>query len=429
MITADISNIWDGISLQDLLACEQEIFDAHNMITEGTGKGADYLGWLNLPDRIFPEERRRIQDAADRIRAMSDVFVVVGIGGSYLGARAAIELLCGANHNLTRRPQVVFAGNNMSTRAWQELCALLEGKDFSVNFISKSGTTIEPAIATRGLRWMLERRYGTEKAREHIFVTTDAATGALHAMAEEEHWESFVIPRDVGGRYSVLSAVGLLPMAVAGISIEDVLSGASLARETLNIRSFENPAWQYAACRYLFTKTGKSMELLCSWEPGFAYFGRWWQQLFGESEGKDGKGLFPAYLEYSADLHSMGQMVQQGQRNMFETIIQFDPPQKRTPIELDWKDLDGLNYLEGKTLDFVERQACAGVVNAHVDGGVPVVLLDAGPLDAKKVGELFYFFELSCALSAYLIGVNPFDQPGVEHYKQNMFRLLGRPEK
>ncbi len=429
MITADISNIWDGISLQDLLGCEKDIFDAHNMLTEGTGKGADYLGWLNLPDRIFPEELARIRDAADRIRQMSDVFVVVGIGGSYLGARAAIELLCGANHNLTRRPQVVFAGNNMSTRAWQELCTMLEGKDFCVNFISKSGTTIEPAIATRALRWMLERRYGTEKSREHIFVTTDSTSGALRTMADQEHWESFVIPRDVGGRYSVLSAVGLLPMAVAGIDIEQVLAGASLARETLGIRSFENPAWQYAACRHLFAQRGKSIELLCSWEPGFQYFGRWWQQLFGESEGKGGKGLFPAYLEYSADLHSMGQMVQQGQRNMFETIIQFDPPQKKTEIELDWKDLDGLNYLEGKTLDFVERQACAGVVSAHVDGGVPVVLLDAGPLNASKVGELFYFFELSCGLSAYLLGVNPFDQPGVEYYKQNMFRLLGRPEK
>ncbi len=429
MITADISNIWGEISLPELLGCEKQIFDAHNLIIDGGGRGEEYRGWVVLPDRVFPEEIQRIRDAADRIRASSDVFVVVGIGGSYLGARAAIELLCGANHNLTRRPRVVFAGNNMSTRAWNELCTLLEGHDFSVNFISKSGTTIEPALATRSLRWMLERRYGTEKAREHIFVTTDRTSGALRAMAETEQWESFVIPRDVGGRYSVLSAVGLLPMAVAGIDIEAVLAGASLARETLNIRSFENPAWQYAASRYLLAQTGKEIELLCAWEPDCAYFGRWWQQLFGESEGKEGKGLFPAFLEYSADLHSMGQMVQQGRRNLFETILQFDPPQKKAEIELDWKDLDGLNYLEGKTLDFVQRQACAGVVSAHVDGGVPVILLDAGPLDASKLGELFYFFELSCGLSAYLLGVNPFDQPGVELYKQNMFRLLGRPEK
>jgi glucose-6-phosphate isomerase len=371
----------------------------------------------------------RIRAAAERIREENEIFVVVGIGGSYLGARAAIELLCGANHNLTHRPQVLFAGNTMSTRAWNELCSLLEGKDFAVNFISKSGTTIEPALATRSLRWMLERRYGAEKAREHIFVTTDRSSGALRRMAEEEQWETFQIPRDIGGRYSVLTAVGLLPMAVAGIDIDAVLAGASLARKELDVRSFENPAWQYAASRYLLAKQGKQIELLCSWEPDFQYFGRWWQQLFGESEGKEGKGLFPAYLEYSADLHSMGQMVQQGQRNIFETFVLFDAPQKKATIELDWKDLDGLNYLEGKTLDFVQEQACTGVVNAHVDGGVPVVQLEVGPLDAAHLGELFYFFELSCGLSAYLLGVNPFDQPGVELYKQNMFALLGRPEK
>ena len=429
MITTDISNIWGEVSLPDLLASEKLIFDAHNLVTDGGGRGEDYRGWVVLPDRVFPEEVARITAAADRIREQSDVFVVCGIGGSYLGARAAIELLCGANHNLTRRPQVVFAGNNLSTRAWNELCAILDGRDFSVNFISKSGTTLEPALATRSLRWLLERRYGSDGARERIYVTTDRTAGALRTMAESEKWESFVIPRDVGGRYSVLSAVGLLPMAVAGIDISEVLAGGSLAREQLNIRSFENPAWQYAASRYLLSQTGKQIELLCAWEPDAAYFGRWWQQLFGESEGKEGKGLFPAFLEYSADLHSMGQMVQQGRRNLFETVLTFDPPQKKAAVELDWKDLDGLNYLDGKTLDFVERQACAGVVSAHVDGGVPVISIDAGPLDAQKLGELFYFFELSCALSAYMLGVNPFDQPGVELYKENMFRLLGRPEK
>ncbi len=429
MITADISNIWGAVSLPDLLGCEKAIFDAHNLITEGGGRGAESLGWVSLPDRIFPDELARIRDAADRIRQMCDVFVVVGIGGSYLGARAAIELLCGEHHNLTRRPQIVFAGNSMSTRAWNELCDLLEGRDFCINLISKSGTTLEPALAARSLRWLLERRYGTEKSRERIFATTDRDIGALRAMAAEEGWETFDIPRDVGGRYSVLSAVGLLPMAVAGIDIGAVLAGASLARETLNLRSFENPAWQYAACRWMLGQQGKQIELLCGWEPSMHYFGRWWQQLFAESEGKEGKGVFPTFVEYSADLHSLGQMVQEGRRNLFETVLQFDPPQKKADIELDWKDLDGLNYLEGKTLDFVERQACAGVVSAHTDGGVPVILLDAGPLDASRVGELFYFFELSCALSAYLLGVNPFDQPGVEHYKQNMFQLLGRPEK
>ena len=430
MIKVDISHVWGQISLPDMLAMEKEVFDAHETLTEGTGAGSDFLGWLNLPVREATEEITRIQRAAERIRRESDVFVVIGIGGSYLGPRAAIELLQGPNHNIGKgkgNPQIFFAGNGLSTRHWNELTRLLEDKDFSIAIISKSGTTTEPAIATRALRWMLERKYGAEKAKKRIYVTTDPAKGALRQMATEEGYETFVIPPDVGGRYSVLTAVGLLPMAVAGIDPVDVMLGAARARKELDIRSFENPAWQYAAIRNLLYRKGKAIEMLCCYEPGFKYFAGWWQQLFGESEGKDGKGIFPATAEFTADLHSLGQMIQQGERNLFETVVRFTPPRKKTAIELDWKNLDGLNYLEGKTLDFVEEQAFQGTLSAHVDGGVPVMVLQTDEVDADTLGELFYFFELSCGISAYMLGVNPFNQPGVEFYKKNMFHLLGKP--
>ncbi len=423
-----MSNVWGGLSLPDLLSCEQEVFQAHKMLAEGKGPGSDFLGWLNLPTYEETDELRRIRAAAARIREDSDVFVVVGIGGSYLGPRAAIELVKGQQHNLGKKdPQVFFAGNSLSTRAWNELCELLEGKDFSVNIISKSGTTTEPAIATRALRWMLERKYGAEKAKKRIYVTTDPKKGALRQMAEEEGYETFVIPPNVGGRYSVLTAVGLLPMAVAGIEPLDVMLGAARIRKELDIRSFENPAWQYAAIRNLLYRKGKKIELLCSYEPSFRCFSGWWQQLFGESEGKDGKGIFPVAAEFTADLHSLGQMIQQGERNLFETVVRFLPPRNETIIQPDWKDLDGLNYLEGKSLDFVQEQAFLGTLNAHVDGGVPVLVVQADEIDADTLGELFYFFELSCGISAYMLGVNPFDQPGVEFYKRNMFQLLGKP--
>ena len=428
MIKLDISNVWGALSLPDMLAAEQEVFDAHKLLVDGKGLGNDYLGWLNLPTFEETDELRRIRRAAERIRSDSEVFAVVGIGGSYLGPRAAIELVKGANHNLrTGDPQVFFAGNNLSTRAWQELCELLEGKDFSINIISKSGTTTEPAIATRALRWMLERKYGAEKAKKRIYVTTDPKHGALRQMATEEGYESFVIPPDVGGRYSVLTAVGLLPMAVAGIDPMDVMLGAARAKKELDVRSFENPAWQYAAIRNLLYRKGKALELLCCYEPSFRTFGGWWQQLFGESEGKDGKGLFPVTAEFTADLHSLGQMIQQGQRNIFETMVRFDPPAASYTIGSDWKNLDGLNYLEGKTLDFVDEKAYLGTVAAHVDGGVPVITMDCGELNDRKVGELFYFLELCCGVSAYILDVNPFNQPGVELYKRNMFQLLGKP--
>ena len=428
MLNVDISNIWQEYTLNDLLGLEKEVFAAHKTLIEGKGPGGEFLGWLNLPTFEPTDEMLRIRAAAKRIREHSDVFVVVGIGGSYLGPRAAIELVKGANHNLRDRdPQIFFAGNNLSTRAWQELCALLEGKDFSINIISKSGTTTEPAIATRALKWMLERRYGADEARKRIFVTTDPDKGALRQMAAEEGYETFVIPPDVGGRYSVLTAVGLLPMAVAGMDITEIMFGAASAKRDMDVLSFENPVWLYAAARNLLYRKGKAMEFLCNWEPAARFFGGWWQQLFGESEGKDGKGLFPVTAEFTADLHSLGQMIQQGERNIFETVIRFEPPRKKTMIEMDWKDLDGLNYLEGKSLDYVEEQAFQGTLQAHVDGGVPVILVQADEICDRTLGELFWFFELSCGVSAYVLGVNPFNQPGVEFYKRNMFQLLGKP--
>ena len=430
MIKVDISNVWGRLSLPDLLKMEQEVAAAHKTLTEGTGAGNDFLGWLNLPTRVETEELARIRVAAEKIRANSDVFVVIGIGGSYLGPRAAIELLQGVNHNMGKgkgNPQIYYAGNGLSTRAWNELCRLLEGKDFSIAIISKSGTTTEPAIATRALRNMLIEKYGVAGANERTYAITDPCKGALRQMATEEGWETFVIPANVGGRYSVLTPVGLLPMAVAGIDPMEVMAGAADAKEAYDIRSFENPVWLYATVRNLLYRNGKCIELFESFEPGFKMFGGWWQQLFGESEGKDGKGIFPVTAEFTADLHSLGQMIQQGERNIFETMVRFAPPADLAVVGSDDKNLDGLNYLEGKTLDFVDEQAFQGTLAAHVDGGVPVITMDMGELNAQKLGEMFYFLELSCGVSAYMLGVNPFNQPGVEAYKNNMFALLGKP--
>ena len=430
MIKVDISNVWGQLSLPNLLAAEKEVFEAHQKLTEGSGEGNDFLGWLELPVEQETDEIRRIRAAAQRIRETSDVFVVIGIGGSYLGPRAAIELMQGANHNIGKgkgNPQIYYAGNGLSTRAWNELQRLLDGKDFSIAIISKSGTTTEPAIATRALRWMLERKYGTEGAKKRTYAITDPCKGALRQMATEEGWETFVIPPDVGGRYSVLTAVGLLPMAVAGIDPMEVMRGAAQAKKDYDIRSFENPVWLYAAIRNLLYRNGKAIEILESFEPGFKMMGGWWQQLFGESEGKDGKGIFPVSAEFTADLHSLGQMIQQGERNIFETMVRFAPPAQKAVVGGDYKNLDGLNYLEGKTLDFVDEQAFQGTLAAHVDGGVPVITMDMGQLTNAKLGEMFYFFELACGVSAYMLGVNPFNQPGVEFYKRNMFRLLGKP--
>ncbi len=431
MIKVDISNVWGQLSLPDLLNIEKEVADAHRTLTEGTGAGNDFLGWLNLPTKEETDEQLRIRQAADRIRADSDVFIVVGIGGSYLGPRAAIELLQGCNRNIGKGkgdPQIFFAGNTLSTRAWNELMGLIEGKDFSLAVISKSGTTTEPAIAFRSLKWMLERKYGTDGAKKRIYAITDPSKGALRQMATEEGWETFVIPPAAGGRFSVLTAVGLLPMAVAGIDIRNVMAGAAEAMDNYNrLRSFENPVWLYAGVRNLLYRNGKTTEIMASWEPGYRMMGGWWQQLFGESEGKDGKGIFPVSVEFTADLHSLGQMIQQGERNIFETMIRFAPPEQTVTVGSDVKNLDGLNYLAGKTVDFVDEQAYLGTLAAHVDGGVPVITMDMGQLNDKKLGEMFYFLELCCGVSAYILDVNPFNQPGVEFYKRNMFQLLGKP--
>lgn len=431
MISVDISNVWGQIALPDLLAIESEVADAHEMLMSGTGEGAEYCGWLDLPRGEATPEIFRILLAAEKIRADSDICVVVGVGGNYLGSRAAIELLQGQDRNIGKGkgdPQIIFAGNTFSTRRWNELMALLKDKDFSIIVISKSGATMEPAIAFRSLRWMLERKYGTDAANRRIYAVTDPLGGGLRQMAQEEGWESFDIPRNVVSRFSVLTPAGLLPMAVAGIDILEVLEGAAQARESCALRSFENPVWQYAAVRNVLYRNGKCIEVLGSFEPGFQMMGAWWQQLFGQSEGKNGKGIFPVPAELTADLYTLGQLLQDGQRNFFETMIRFDPPGQPMTIESDWKNLDGLNYLEGKTLDFVDEQAYLGTVAAHTDGGVPVIVMDCGTLDDRKVGELFYFLELCCGVSAYVLGVNPFNQPGVEHYKQNMAQLLGKTD-
>ena len=413
----------------DIKGLETQVSAAHGLVNDKTGLGNDFLGWVDLPVNYDKEEFARIEAAAARIRKDTDIFIAIGIGGSYLGARAAIEFLKSPHYNAKKKdtPDVYFAGNTISSTALSDLLELCEGRRVSINVISKSGTTTEPAIATRALRWMLERKYGTEGAKSRIYAITDPCKGALRQMATEEGWETFVIPPDVGGRFSVLTPVGLLPLAVAGIDIMELMNGAADAKGSYDLRSFENPVWQYAAVRNLLYRNGKAMEIFESYEPGFKMFGGWWQQLFGESEGKDGKGLFPVTAEFTADLHSLGQMIQQGQRNIFETMVRFDPPAARYTIGSDWKNLDGLNYLEGKTLDFVDEKAYLGTVAAHVDGGVPVITMDCGELNDRKVGELFYFLELCCGVSAYILDVNPFNQPGVELYKRNMFQLLGKP--
>ena len=357
------------------------------------------------------------------------MLIVIGIGGSYLGTRTALDFIKTPYYNELKKdtPDIYFVGNNISSAYLNDIISILGDRDFSVNVISKSGTTTEPAIAFRIFKKMLEDKYGKEEAAKRIFATTDKARGALKTMCNEEGYETFIIPDDVGGRFSVLTPVGLLPMAVAGIDPMEVMKGAAEAKKIYDIRSFENPVWLYAATRNLLYRNGKCIEILESFEPGFKMMGGWWQQLYGESEGKDGKGIFPVTAEFTADLHSLGQMIQQGERNIFETMVRFDAPESKLVIGGDYKNLDGLNYLEGKTLDFVDEQAYLGTLAAHVDGGVPVITMEMGELNDAKLGEMFYFFELCCAVSAYMLGVNPFNQPGVEFYKRNMFHLLGKP--
>ncbi|NCU18987.1 glucose-6-phosphate isomerase [Pallidibacillus pasinlerensis] len=432
-IQFDYSKALSFFGKHELQQMQSHVEVSHNALHEGTGAGSDFLGWIDLPVNYDKEEFARILKAAEKIKNNSDVLLVIGIGGSYLGARAAIEMLNHSFYNVLPKekrntPQVIFVGNNISSTYISDVIDLLDGRDFAINVISKSGTTTEPALAFRIFRKLLLEKYGKEEAKERIFVTTDKQKGALKTLATEEGYETFVVPDDIGGRYSVLTAVGLLPIAVSGVSIEDMMAGAAKAREDFSSPNLEeNLAYQYAAIRNVLYNKGKTIEMLINYEPGLQYFAEWWKQLFGESEGKDQKGIFPASANFSTDLHSLGQYVQEGRRDLFETVIKVDKPRHDITIEKEKVDLDGLNYLAGKTVDFVNTKAFEGTVLAHTDGDVPNLIVTIPSMDAYTFGYLVYFFEKACAMSGYLLGVNPFDQPGVEAYKVNMFALLGKP--
>ena len=418
------------ISQHEYEAMEPQVKTAHEQLMHKTGLGNDFLGWVTLPQDYDKEEFARIKAAAKKVQSNSDVFVVIGIGGSYLGARAAIEFLKSDKNNDLRKdtPAIYFTGNSISSTALAELVEICEGKDVSINMISKSGTTTEPAIAFRVFRELLEKKYGKEGARERIFCTTDKAKGTLKQLADKEGYETFVVPDDVGGRYSVLTAVGLLPIAVAGADIDALMAGAAKAMELYNTPSLEeNDCYKYAAIRNILYNKGKSTEIMVSYEPCYAMMNEWWKQLFGESEGKDNKGLFPASVIFSTDLHSLGQYIQDGRRTLFETVVLIDEPKQQIVLGNDPENVDGLNYLEGRTMAFINEKAYEGTVLAHNDGGVPNVVLHVSDFSEDTLGQLIYFFEKACAISGYVLGVNPFNQPGVESYKKNMFALLGKP--
>jgi len=403
---------------------------AHEALHSGEGLGNDFIGWLNLPTDYDKEEFARIKAAAKKIQQNCDIFVVIGIGGSYLGARAAIEFIKSPNYNALCKdtPQIYYTGNSISSNALAELLEICEGKDISINMISKSGTTTEPAIAFRVFRELLEKKYGKDGARERIFCTTDKARGTLKELADQEGYETFVVPDDVGGRYSVLTAVGLLPIAVSGADIDALMAGAKAAQDAFADPDLDkNDCYKYAAIRNLLYRKGKSTEILVSYEPAFTLMNEWFKQLYGESEGKDNKGIFPASVVFSTDLHSMGQYIQDGRRNLFETVVLFEQVQREITLGTIEGNGDKLNFLAGKTMEFVNRKAFEGTVLAHNDGGVPNIVLKVDAMDEYNLGYLIYFFEKACAISGYLLGVNPFNQPGVESYKKNMFALLGKP--
>ena len=406
---------------------------ANEVLTSKSGAGSDFLGWVDLPENYDKDEFARIKKAAEKIKNDSEVLIVIGIGGSYLGAKAAIEFLSHSFYNnlpkdKRKTPEIYFAGTNMSGVYLQHLMEVVGDRDFSVNVISKSGTTTEPAIAFRVFKKMLEEKYGKEEAAKRIYATTDKEKGALKTLAAAEGYETFVVPDNVGGRFSVLTAVGLLPIAAAGINIDDLMAGAKDAmNDFANKNMDENQALQYAAVRNILHRKGKDLELMVNYEPRVHYLAEWWKQLFGESEGKDGKGLYPTSADFSADLHSLGQYIQEGQRLFFETVVSIGKPEVEFVIESDKDNLDGLNFIAGKTLDYVNKKATDGVILAHIDGNVPNLGVNIPEATPYHLGYTFYFFEKACGVSGYLLGVNPFDQPGVEAYKKNMFALLGKP--
>ena len=423
----------DFFAKEEIDALQPYVDVAHEMLHNKTGLGNDFLGWIDLPNNYDKEEFARIKKAAEKIQSDSDVLVVIGIGGSYLGARAAIECLGHSfRNNLSKEnrktPEIYFAGNNISSTYLMDLIDIIKDKDVSLNIISKSGTTTEPAIAFRVLKEFLENKYGKEEAAKRIYATTDAKKGALKQVSDEEGYETFVIPDDVGGRFSVLTPVGLLPIAAAGLDIDAMMKGANDARLNYSTSNLaENDCYQYAAVRNILHRKGKDIELLVNYEPSLHFVSEWWKQLYGESEGKDQKGIFPASVDFSTDLHSMGQYVQDGKRILFETVLNVEKPKRIIELKKEEKDLDGLNYLSGKTIDFVNEKAFQGTLLAHTDGQVPNLIVNIPTLDEYNFGYLVYFFEKACGISGYLLGVNPFDQPGVEAYKRNMFALLGKP--
>lgn len=432
-IAFDYSKATDVIRVDEVQSMEAIAGAAKELLLSRTGAGSDFLGWIDLPVNYDKEEFARIQKAAEKIKADSEVLLVIGIGGSYLGARAAIEFLRHSFYNTVSRevrktPEIYFVGNSISGRYVKDLIDVIGDRDFSVNVISKSGTTTEPAIAFRIFKKMLEEKYGKAEAARRIYATTDKARGALKSLADSEGYESFVVPDDVGGRFSVCTAVGLLPIAVSGADIQALMNGLAAGREeALNAPFAENGAMQYAAVRNILLRKGKGIEVLANYEPSLHYVSEWWKQLYGESEGKDQKGIFPASVDLTTDLHSLGQAIQDGPRTMFETVLNVEDSGAAIIIEEEAEDLDGLNYLAGKTMDFVNKNAMNGTVLAHTDGHVPNLRINIPAQDEYSLGQLFYFFEFACGVSGYILGVNPFNQPGVEDYKRNMFALLGKP--
>lgn len=432
MIRFDYSKASPFLGAHEVENMKAQTETAAKTLMDKSGAGNDFLGWIDLPVAYDKDEFARIKKAAAKIQSDSEILIVIGIGGSYLGAKAALEMLCDSFYNLQckcsrKTPRILFAGNSISSTYLSDLIQLVGDKDFSVNVISKSGTTTEPAIAFRIFREMLVKKYGKEGAKERIYATTDKARGALKGSADKEGYETFVVPDDVGGRFSVLTAVGLLPIAAAGIDIDTMMQGAADAREAYAKPFDENPCYQYAAVRNILMRKGKQIEMLVNYEPCLQYFGEWWKQLFGESEGKDGRGIFPASANFSTDLHSMGQFIQDGARILFETVLHVETPRADLEIGFDEENIDGLNFLAGKKMSDVNNKAFLGTLLAHTDGGVPNLIVEIPQLDAYHFGNLVYFFEKACAVSGYLLGINPFDQPGVEAYKKNMFALLGKP--